>query len=452
MADEPTALEWAARIRRGEISCEDVTRTFLDRIAARDGALAAFVELRPERAIAAARRLDRARRGGAPRGPLWGLPTAMKDLHLTRGFFARMGSRSFRYLWSPIDDVTSAAVRAAGLVIVGKVATSELAIMPVVETDLHPPSRNPWDLSRTSGGSSGGSAAAIAAGMLPIAPASDGAGSIRIPAAFCGLVGLKPTRALVPNPHARFETVGLSVIGPHARSVDDAAALLDVLTGRADHFLAAAQLPPRALRVRAMLRTPVIATEPAILEAAERVARVLAELGHHVDEAPSFEGTMDEFVPMYQYLAAKAPVLFERPLQPTTRWLRDRGRAVTHARACAIRDRFAAHVARWLGDADVCVTPTVAVSPPAIGAWAKMSGEERFFAAAPLGAFTAALNASGHPAISVPVWLDGHPLPIGVQLVGRHGDDARLLALARVITHAMGAPVTPIAPRLCALG
>jgi amidase len=94
----------------------------------------------------------------------------------------------------------------------------------------------------------------------------------------------------------------------------------------------------------------------------------------------------------------------------------------------------------------------VAVSPPAIGAWAKMSGEERFFAAAPLGAFTAALNASGHPAISVPVWLDGHPLPIGVQLVGRHGDDARLLALARVITHAMGAPVTPIAPRLCALG
>ncbi len=444
---EPTALEQAKRIRDGDVSCEELAREAIRRIEARNASLGAFVELRAERAIATARRMDRARARdrSVVRGPLWGLPTAMKDLHLTRGFFARMGSRSFRYLWSPIDDVTSATLRRAGMVILGKLATSELAILPVIETDLHPPARNPWDRTRSAGGSSGGSAAAIASGMLPIASASDGAGSIRIPAAFCGLVGLKPTRDLVPNPHSRFESLGLSVIGPHARSVDDAAALLDVLTGRAGHFLDAARKAPPPLRFRCTLETPVAETEPAIRRAVERVTRALAELGHHVDEGPPFDGTVEQFLPMFQFLAAGSPVLFERALQHTTRWLRETGRSIPRARAVAARDSFATGVERWFGDADAWITPTVAVSPPAVGAWSGLGAEETILAAAPLGGFTAAFNASGHPAITLPVWVDDHALPIGVQIVGQHGDDARLLAIARGVLEALGTPVTPLA-------
>jgi amidase len=190
---------------------------------------------------------------------------------------------------------------------------------------------------------------------------------------------------------------------------------------------------------------PVVTTEPAIRRAVERVTRALADLGHDVDGCAAFEGTIDEFLPMFQFLAANAPVPFERALQGTTRWLREAGRTVTHAHASAVRDTFATRMNLWFGDADVCVTPTVAVSAPAVFAWAGMSPKEQFFQAAPLGAFTAVFNASGHPAITVPVRLEDHPLPIGVQLIARHGDDARLLALARSVMEALGTPVAPVA-------
>jgi amidase len=437
------ALELAALVARGQVSVEELTRAYLARIEALDPGLGAFVHLRPSHALAAARALDleRRRSPNEARGPLWGLPTGIKDLHLTRGFFARMGSRAFRYVWSPLDDVTSAMVRRAGLVIVGKLSTSELAIMPFVETELHPPTRNPWDRARSAGGSSGGSGAAVAAGMLPLAPASDGAGSIRIPAAFCGLVGHKPTRALVPNPYARFETVGISVVGPHARNVDDAAALLDVLVGNGPgraSFLERAKRAPAPLRARYCVESPMGPVDPAVVRAVEQVARVLAELGHEVETGPRLEGQLEEFLPIFQFLARNTPVPIERLLQPSTRWLREGGRSVSHAKAMAHRELLATRAAAWFGDADLWVTPTVAERAPLVGSWRGMSGEETMNAAAPLGAFTAAFNASGQPATSIPVWDAESSVPIGVQLVGRAGDDARLLAVARAVMSAMG--------------
>ncbi len=446
-----TALDQAALIARGEVSSEQLTRAYLDRIAAFDGAIGAFVHLRPDAAIATARRLDRARarNPSALRGPLWGIPTAMKDLHFTRGFFARMGTRAYRYVWSPLDDVTSATLRAAGMVIVGKVSTSELAIMPIVESDVHGPTRNPWDLTRYAGGSSGGTAAALSAGMLPIASGSDGAGSIRLPAAFCGLVGLKTTRGLVPNPHSRFETVGISVIGPLARSADDAAALLDVLTGRVAHstsFLASVRTNPKPLRMRFTTRSPVATVEPEVSRAVDRVVAALGALGHAIDEGPALDGTVEQFLPMFQFLAANTPVPFERLLQPTTRWLRETGRDVPFGQARAARTEFERMVGHWFQGVDAWVTPTVAFAAPLVGRWLGRPGRETIFDAAPLGAFTAAINASGHPAVSIPVWLDGHPRPMGVQIVGRHGRAGELLALARSVMTALGTPIAPLAP------
>jgi amidase len=444
-----SAIAQSALVRAGEVSAEALTRAYLDRIERLQPRYRAFVQCEPERALDAARALDRRGRREA-RGLLWALPTAMKDLHATRGTYLRLGSRAFRHLWTPFDDETAAAVRRAGMVITGKLATSELAILPVIDTDLQPPTRNPWDDARYSGGSSGGSSAALAAGMLPLAAASDGAGSIRIPAAFCGLVGHKPTRGFVPNPHARFEALALAVIGPHARCVDDAAALIDALRGGhpRETLFDAVQRPVKPLRVRVTTQSAVVETEPAIREAVARAARALEALGHHVEEGPGLAGTVDEFLPMFQFLTRGMFVPFPSLLQPTTTWLREGGRGVRLDDAMACRERFSQRVDRWFTGVDLWVTPTVAKAPPQVGAWKALAPEHHFREAALYGAFTAALNASGHPATSVPVWPVDGGLPVGVQLVAPRGLDARSLAVARALMEALGTPLAPIAPQV----
>lgn len=449
---DSSAIAQSALLRDGSVSVEELTRASLDRIARRDPQLNAFVQQIPRRAIATARALDRARSRdrGAPRGPLWGLPTAMKDIHFTRGMFVRLGSRSFRYLWSPVDDVSSAAVRRAGLVILGKLATSELAILPFIHTDLHAPTRNPWDPTRYSGGSSGGSSAAIAAGMLSVAVASDGAGSIRIPAAFCGLVGHKPTRGLLPNPFARFEPLGLATVGPHARSVDDAAALMDVLQGGSSAdggFLSAVRRPPAKLRIRFTTQSPVIEATPEIADAVRRVARLLEAMGHSVEEAAGFHGSIEEFLPMFRFLARGVFVPSEAGLQGTTRLLREPSQAVDLASAMACREVFRERIDAWFSGVDVWVTPTVAAPAPLVGAWADASPQALLDGATPLGAFTAVFNASGHPATSIPLWPAPGAAPVGVQLVAPRGEDLRALSVARALLEALGTPLAPVASR-----
>ncbi len=442
-----SALDQSTLLRDGAVSVEELTRAYLDRIARRDRSLNAFVQQIPRRAVATARALDRERLRdrNARRSPLWGLPTAMKDLHMARGTFTRLGSRAFRYLWTPMDDLSTAAVRRAGMVLTGKLSTSELAILPFVDTDTHPPTRNPWDLSRYSGGSSGGSSAAIAAGMLPIAVASDGAGSIRIPAAFCGLVGHKPTRGLLPNPFAPFEKLELSVVGPHARSVDDAAALMDVLIGR-EEFLPAVRRPPGRLRVRYTTHNAVIATAPEVNDAVLKVVRLLAAQGHDVEEADCFVGTVEEFMPMFRYLARGMFVPSEAGLQGTTKLLRDPAGAVDFAFAMARREMFRARIDAWFGDADLWVTPTVAVAPPRVGTWTQDAPQTLLDEAAPLGAYTAVFNASGHPATTIPVWPQPGGLPVGVQLITPRWEDVRALSVARMVMEALGTPIAPVAP------
>lgn len=440
-AEQPGALEIAERIRRGELSSEQVVAKALEQVVRRNPRLQAFVSVMAANAEKAARAKDRAR-GRSDLPPFHGVPIAIKDLHPVRWTFTRMGSRSYRWLFTPFDDPLVRTLRKAGFVVLGKTSTSELALMPIIEPEIHGPTRNPWNDEHTSGGSSGGSAVAVAAGMVPVAPGSDGGGSIRIPASYCGIVGLKPTRGLVPNPLGRVDRNEMTAIGPLARTVDDAAAFLDLLTGRPNSgpssFSEAAHNEPPPLRIRMALDSPVGETDPLIGRAVRAIGELLTDLGHDVVEVDPPAVGLDEFIPIYSRLFADIPVPAESRLQPVTRWFREQGRLRTQAQARAAFEALNARVDKFVGDADVLLTPTTAIPAPKVGAFADMAPEEMFHACGPIGAFTAGFNVGGQPAVSIPAGRCSDGVPFGAQLVGRHGQDGLVLALARQIEQIRG--------------
>lgn len=460
-----SASEQARLLRRGELSARELCAAALDRIARVNPGVSAFVEVleRSARWSAGAcdREIARARRRGRVDAlpPFCGVPTAVKDLNFIRGARTRFGSRSFPRLWSPVDDRTVAQLRRAGFVLLGKLATSEFGAMPVTEPDIHPPTRNPWVPDHSAGGSSGGSGAAVAAGMIAVAQGSDGAGSIRIPAAFCGLFGLKPSRGRVANAYGLPDRALLYTCGPLTRSVDDAAAMLDVMAGLSvgrPHWLPrpscsyaeAARRPPTGLRVLVALEAPIAArVHPLWRAATEAAAQVLADAGHHVEYKPMSAGTVDEFIPLYQNMLASVPGARIELLQPATRWLVEHGRTVPAARARRIFLELAHRVHAWVGDADLVLSPTVLGPPPRVGAWSALPGEAAFRAAADYGAFTAVFNLGGQPAASVPVGRCPEGFPIGVQVVGRETRDDWVLAVSRQLEEAF-----PWGPRVAPVG
>lgn len=440
-----TALDQAALVRRGEISCEELVRACLDRITAANGELQAFTQVLADEALAEARRKDRKRSDGSP---FFGVPIGVKDLNFVRGAFTRMGSRAFARLLSPFDDRTVKSLRAGGFVVIGKTATSELGTLPVTEPDIHPPTRNPIDPRFTSGGSSGGAGAAVASGMIAIAHGSDGAGSVRIPASFCGLVGHKPSRGRVPNAYGLPDEHALYTCGPLAKSVDDAAAFLDVVSGVTSGkphwavpppapFADLARRPPPRLRVRFTTHTSFADTDPEVARAVIRTVKTLEGLGHHVEQGVIAEGSAEEFVPVWQHATANIPVPDWTVVQPLTRWLAAHGRGLTADDVAARIERLGAQVLAWFGDADLWVTPTVPVRPPRVGAWRALTPEATLAEAARIGPFTAPFNASGQPALSFPAGKSADGLPIGVQLVGQPLADGLVLAVARQLEEAM---------------
>ena len=444
---QQSALELARRIRNREVGSEDVLEACLERIDEVDGRVTAFVEVLRDRARAEARKADsQLRKRGATLGPFHGVPIAVKDLNLAKGSFSRFGSRAFERLFSPFDDPVVAQLRRAGFVIVGKTATSELGSLPVTEPDIHPPTRNPWDLEVTPGGSSGGAGAAVAAGMVPIAQGGDAAGSIRIPSSFCQLFGIKPSRGRVQNPFTFEDEHIIWSCGPLARTVGDAAAVLDVMAGitvGSPHwapvpprpFAELAEEAPRGLRIGVAIRSDHVETEPDIAAAVERVASTLSSLGHRVEERTLDlpEGIIEEFLPVWQATAASAPVHDWSLTQPVTRWLGEQGLHVDAAEVVRIVQRLGRVVLEQFGDVDAWITPTVAVAPPRIGAWKHLSPPDVFREATRLGVFTAPFNISGQPAASVPAGRSRMGHPIGVQIAGKPLADGLVLALAREI-------------------
>ncbi len=456
-----SAVAQAEAIRRGELGSEQLVRGYLARIARANDRVVAFVSVFARRAVWSARRHDdqavRARRLGRLHelGPFHGVPIGVKDLNFVRGARSRFGSAGVRLPPSPIDDRTAAQLRRAGFVVLGKLATSEIGSMPVTEPDIHAPTRNPWNLEHTSGGWSGGSGAAVAAGFLPIAQGSDGAGSIRIPSSFCHLFGHKPSRGRVANAFGMRDQSILYTDGPMARSVADAAALLDVMAGETvgrrhwappppRPFAELAEQPPRKLRVRVAREISLAKVEPEILAAVDAVARALAGLGHEVEDGPHIEADLEEFLPLWQHQIATTPLVDWRRVQPITRWLYEAGRRVRARDANRVQRELELRVERWFGaDVDVWITPTVPRLAPRVGEFRVDPGEdpaEAFGRAAVLGAFTAPFNICGYPAASYPAAVSKGGLPIGVQIAGRAYADATVLQVARsleqVLPHA----------------
>lgn len=448
-----TALEQGALVRRGEITPLELVEHYLERA----DTVGAFVTSTPERAREQARALVV---GGRPEGagPLWGVPTAIKDLNLTAGVRTTFGSAAWADHVPEISDNVVLSLEAAGMPSLGKTNTPEFGSPCYTEPDVAPPAVTPWDRDRTAGGSSGGAAAAVAAGLVPLAPGSDGGGSIRIPASCCGLVGLKPSRGRVSAAPMYGDPVGLATAGPIARTVRDAAALLDVLAGRRvgdpswappppGPFLDACDRDPGRLRVARFIR-PVItdtAVHASSVTAWEEASGLLEALGHTVEDVPvplppEAVGVFETCWAVLTALSG-APAGREHLLRPLTRWLAGRGHAVSgpdFGLAIGELRRLAAGALAALAPYDAVLTPTLASPPPLVGALRDDEDPAADFAAQKaFTPWTSAWNVTGMPAVSLPLHWTQDGLPVGVMLAARPAEDGLLLALSAQVEAAV---------------
>ena len=454
-----SAMEIASAVNSRELSAVEVARVALEVAGERGPHYGAFTCLAPERALADARRTD-ARVAAGERMPLAGVPCPIKDLNPVAGLPWEAGSSAMRGTIAQADDPIVGWLAGAGTSMIGKTSTPEFGLPCYTEPDGRPPAVTPWDPTRSAGGSSGGAAAAVSAGIAPIAHASDGGGSIRIPASACGLVGLKTSRGLV-SPGVRPPGPGLGTEGVVSRTVRDTALTLDVLAGprpgdtywapvQPGGYLAACERPVGPLRV-GILTTPVIASDavvhPSCLDAVARAARLLQGLGHRVTDAPvPFEAERWEaFRSVWAVGALSIPLPLEADpaLTPLTRWLREQGRRASgleYAGAMAAIQNLTRQVAATWSDFDVIVSPTLSQPPAPVGTLRDDDDPAADFAAQMrFTPWTSVFNLSGRPAISLPLHtarMDGPAspeLPIGVMLGADFGQDALLLGLAAAL-------------------
>ena len=444
----------AELVRRREVSAEDLLETAIARVEARNPQINAVVSRLYDEARAAIR-------AGLPAGPFAGVPYLLKDLGaLYAGAITSSGSRFFADNRADHDSEMTARLKRAGLVIFGKTNTPELGLSPSTEPRLFGPTRNPWSLSHSAGGSSGGAGAAVAAGMLPMAHASDGGGSIRIPASCCGLVGLKPTRARNPfGPDQGEGWGGAAVSHAVTRTVRDSAALLDATAGPAPGdpywappaarpFLGEVGADPGKLRV-ALLTTPWNGhpVAPECAAAARDAARLCEELGHRVDEAgPQFDASALGLAVRIIIgantrvaLETRAQVLGRTPsaddVEQVTWGHAVDGQTYTaadYARSIGIAHQTGRAMARFFADHDVLITPTMCAPPHPLGVLDMRNGNtEPYFAALFASvSFTSPFNFAGNPALSLPLGWPKNGLPLGVQFAAGFGDEATLLRLA----------------------
>jgi amidase len=439
-----SALEQAQLVRNGDVSSVELVELYLERIARLDPYLNTFVTVRPEEALAEARAADQARTDA----PFHGVPIAIKDLTATAGIRTTYSSRAFAEHVPDFDTAVARRLREAGFVILGKTNTPEFGTTAFTESDLNGATRNPWNTDCTPGGSSGGGAAALAAGLLPVSHGTDGGGSIRIPASCCGVFGLKPSRGRVSAaPFTSLE--GLSTSGPISRSVADAARLLDALAGYEpgdpywaeppeQPFAEAVTNPPGPLRIAVTAIPPVeTPVDPECVTALTSAAALLEELGHEVVEATppwSEPGLERTFIAVWQVGPALHPVDDLALLTPLNRGLVESAStssAADYARAVARLQALARRTVAFWHDADVVLTPTLALPPVPIGWQEEVSGAiEQLLRNTVFTPFTAIANLTGLPAVSLPLHWSAEGLPIGVQAIGPPAGDALLLRLA----------------------
>jgi amidase len=449
------ATAQAELVRRGEVEPRELVEAAVARIERLDPTLNAVVIPLFDQA------LERAR-GPLPEGPFTGVPFVLKDLIAEQaGALHREGSAFLEGYVSRHDQELVVRHRRAGLIVVGKTNVPEFGILPTTEPRLFGPTRNPWDLERSPGGSSGGTAAAVAAGMVPMGHGSDGGGSIRIPASCCGLFGLKPTRGRITLGPALGDVMS-GLVCEHAltRSVRDSAALLDATAGPAPGdpysapeparpFAEEVKLDPGRLRIAVTTEAPTgLPVDPECVAAVTDAARLCESLGHEIVEhsfADLDAGAItDAFLVLWSAGQAAlvdwwARRLGREPgpeqLEPLTRALSEMGRQRT-AGDYLLAVGFLQQVSRRIADAftgfDVLLSPTMAEPPARLGAFEAPEGEPLFplLRATPFATFTVLANVTGQPAMSVPLYWTRSGLPIGVMFTGRFGDEATLFRLA----------------------
>jgi Asp-tRNA(Asn)/Glu-tRNA(Gln) amidotransferase A subunit family amidase len=445
-----SALEIAGLIRDKQLSPVELTTALLARIEAIDPRLNAFCLVTADIARAAAREAEIAVMKREPLGALHGVPISLKDMLYTRGLRTTGGSRLFAELTPEEDTAAVGRLRAAGVVLLGKTNTSEFGHKAITDNPLFGVTRNPWDPDRTPGGSSGGAAAAVAAGLGPVALGTDGGGSVRIPAAFCGLVGFKPSFGRVPqNPgFPGWDHLGTS--GPLTRTVRDAALVLDVIAGaderdrtsiprEAGSYLEACEQDVRGLHVAWTPDLGYAAVEERVLVLCGNAAAAFEEeLGCHVEVVnPGWENPEEAFgtIVAAQFYAAWADQLpaREAEMDPSLVRLVRRGGAVSARDYLAAMARVNAYwqeVQTFLARFDLLLTPTAAVAPFPLGAGVprEIAGQE----VSRLGwmPFAYPFNLTGQPAASVPAGWTEEGWPVGVQIVGRRHADRTVLAAA----------------------
>ena len=435
----------------GELSPVEVTEQALARVEALDPELHSYLSVTPELARRQAKAAeDRYRSDDGPRSPLLGVPLSIKDLFDVRGETTTLGSRAHRQGTAVADSQPVKLLRAAGGVFIGKSNTAEFGQSATTDNLLGPECGNPWDPERTSGGSSGGAAASVGAGLASAALGSDGGGSIRIPAAMCGLFGLKPTFARTPKNDSFHAMTEFVCSGPITRSVADARLLLTVLLKR-DFRTRATAAPRRIAWCPAPQGRPV---DPGVRDATAHAVQVLADQGHMIEEvALPLEGWTDAFGPLVladEWLYRRH--LLDEARDDLTRYVRkgiEAGEAVTEqdvADALVLKDAISVRVQALFDDHDVVITPTTACVAFPMGARpSTIDGRSIDPLWGPFP-FTAPFNVSGSPAASLPVGLvDG--MPVGLQVIAAHGREDLILDLCEELEEALSFPISDMERR-----
>jgi len=449
-----SAGELAGMVRSGEVSAQELVQISLDRIEQLNPELNAFVEIDGERALATAAQI-----GPGDQRPFAGVPVAIKNNRPVAGLRLTYGCPLMESFQCDYDHNVTRRLRDAGFVVVGTTTLPEYGILPTSEARIFGPTRNPWDLERTPGGSSGGAAAAVASGMVPVAHGNDGGGSVRIPAACCGLVGLKPSRGRISvAPELGDSSLGID--GMLTRTVADTAAILDVLAGYepgdatwapppAEPFAEAAGRDPGSMRI-AMTKLPPVPTatvDPVCAGAADTAAELLRSLGHEVLEVdPPWQepGLSELFGVVFSsqialsiaysgHVAGRVPTADDMEPMSWAIFSMISKLGTIEAQSAVVRlQGYARRLVSWLAGYDALLTPALAERPLPLGTLDTAAEDpmSTFTRSGLFTPFTPVFNASGQPGISLPLYEGEDGLPLGVQLVGPPAGEGRLLALA----------------------
>lgn len=429
-----SAIALAELVRSGEVRPLDVVHAHLERIEALDAEIGAFQLVRWERALAEAEELGR--RNDLRTLPLAGVPLAIKDNIAVAGEPMRVGSAATPDAPSEADDETVRRLRAAGAVVLGTTRVPELCIWGATD-NVYGITRNPWNAELGVGGSSGGGAAAVAAGMVPLALGNDGLGSIRIPAAACGVFGLKPGGGVVPADIGVSCLCGMSENGPLATTVEDAALMLSVLADRPE--LRSPGPPDCPLRIAISTRPPAlgIPVDPAFRDAATESGRLLADAGHQVEEAdpPTIPLRIVRAIYAHWFagVAEDAAALDSGRLEPRTRRHAALGRLARRLGLVREADRAAWRrlLEEFFAGYDLLLTPALAAPPLPAAGWSRRSWLANLIANTRFAPFAGPWNFAGYPAAAVPAGMHPVGVPLSVQLVAPDGGEALILSVAR---------------------